>query len=301
MKKNIVLIGLGNISLYLKSGLVNSKTLNLVAVCDKNEDCTGRSEYSDYKFYTDYMDMIKNIHPDMVYLSVPANMHYKIAKDILQEDVIVISEKPACESLAEVEELYDIAEKHHVYFETLYHFEHGSEMKFLVQVLQSFGDIEFVQSSACERYAYNDGNIVPKEKYNVGDAWFDAGSNLLSNMWHMLDLSDMTKTREIIDKDINDKTRYAHKTFKNSKGKEIDLLIDWMTKNKTKYTVIQTERSRIVIDHHDQIITADGNIVYKHTLPYHRMHNQYRNAFIRYKRDVMNERKTRDIMRVLEL
>ena len=71
----------------------------------------GRKTYKDYDFVDDYTKVIDEIKPDMVYLSIPATLHYDIAKDFLANGIIVLSEKPACNSMRELNELYEIAEK----------------------------------------------------------------------------------------------------------------------------------------------------------------------------------------------
>lgn len=296
------LIGLGTISQYIKYGLEKSNNLKLAAVCDINKKCKNKELFEKYPFYTDVIEMITKEKIDICYLAIDAEKHFNVASKILKLGIPVITEKPACNSLTELLKLYDLADANKTYFEVLYHFEHGDEIKFLEQNISQYGPIKFIQSFAHEQYAYNDEHILSKDKYSVGDAWLDAGANLLSNIWHFIDLEDMAKLRDIKDFDkTSSKLIYSHKTFKNQFGVEIDLLIDWMTQNETKYTIIQTQKARIVIDHHDQTITANGKTIYNNTPKIHRMYIQYENAFKNYEYDVFNKEKTINIMKILEL
>ena len=97
-----------------------------------------------------------------------------------------------------------------------------------------------------EQYASSSEHHVSEDKLGIGDGWYDAGSNALSNIWHFIDIGSGCKTREITKRaPKTGLTIYAHKTFVNQYGKEFDILVDWMTHNNTKLTTIKTQRREI--------------------------------------------------------
>ncbi len=294
------LIGLGTISEYLKYGLEESNALELVSVCDISPKCKNKEMFSDYPFYISYIKMIKEQNIDVCYLATGAETHFEIASKILNMRVHVITEKPACNNLKELLSLYDIADKNRVHFEVLYHFEHGDEITYLARNLAYLGNIEYIQCQAHEQYAYNNKHVLMKDKYGIGNAWLDVGTNILSNLWHLIDLSDIDKLRSIEEYDKNNKLIYAHKTFRNVNGVEFDMLIDWMTKDKTKYSIIQTSNGHIVINHQKQIIYLNDSVIYKNIPDKHRMIYQYYNAFKHFDWDIFNRQKSITIMNILE-
>jgi len=62
--------------------------------------------------YTDYRDLIGKVQA--VSIAVPTRQHFAIAKDFVQSGVHVLIEKPMVSSLAEAEELQELAARHDV-------------------------------------------------------------------------------------------------------------------------------------------------------------------------------------------
>jgi hypothetical protein len=95
--------------------------------------------------------------------------------------------------------------------------------------------------------------------------------------------------------------RYAHKTFENKDGVELDLMVDWMTSGVEKISVIETEKGRILIDHQKQTIYFDGRCIYENKPKIHRMHDQYENYWKSFRFDQKNEILTRQIQNAVFL
>lgn len=119
-KMKYALIGCGRISInHIKAALNNQ--LELVAVCDivpnhmenvlakyrKNEDDT-------VKRYTNYRQMIEEVKPEFVSIATESGLHGRIAIDCIKHGIHVIIEKPMAMSLAEADQIIDLAEKYHV-------------------------------------------------------------------------------------------------------------------------------------------------------------------------------------------
>lgn len=301
--QKIVLIGGGYITNFYKSGLSNSQNLRLIALADINENCIAHQKvFPHLPFYTDYKKMLFEQKPDIVHICVGAENHFKVLKDVLETGFNALVEKPLCLSLEQTEILYQVARQNNVCFNVVYHFRYGDEMTYLKEHISKFGKIKRWSFSAHEQYAYCEKHIVAQEKRSLGDAWVDVASNLFSDMALLVDIENLKKTREITDTDpVSGLVRYAHKTFENKDGVELDLLVDWMTSGVEKISVIETEKGRILIDHQKQTIYFDGRCIYVNKPKIHRMHDQYENYFKHFQFDPNNEILTRQIQRAIFL
>lgn len=74
-----------------------------------------------------------------------------------------------------------------------------------------------------------------------------------------------------------------------------------MTSGTEKISVIETEKGRILIDHHQQVIYFNGQCIYENIPKIHRMHDQYENYFKHFQFDPNNEKLTRDIQKAVFL
>ncbi len=110
---NTAVVGVGGFGKHharVYSSLENS---NLVAVCDKNIN-TVKEIASKYKvpYYTDYHKMLQSENIDALTLSVPASLHYKLSKDILENyNLHLLIEKPIASTVDEAKEILNLAKK----------------------------------------------------------------------------------------------------------------------------------------------------------------------------------------------
>lgn len=298
-KLKFALIGGGFITQFYKLGLEKSKNLKLVAIADINENCLAKSLYN-VNFYTDYLEMIEKEKPDVIHICVGVSAHYKVVKNVLKHKISVLIEKPLCENMERVNELYEIAKENNVHLQVVYHFEFGEEALWLKNNIKKFGKVVRYSFFAHEQYAYNENHVVVEAKRGLGDSWLDAAINLISDINLVVDLKDVKKTREIVDIDPQTNIiRYSHKTFVTGEGVEFDIMSDWMTSDRTKISVIDTTKGRLIIDHHEQIIYFNGKVVYKKIPKIHRMHIQYKNFFKNFAWETNSETKTKLLHTIL--
>ena len=296
----MVMIGCNFISQFYKMGFEQSNNVELVAVCDYNEQCFGRQFYKDLPFYTDYKQMIKEIKPDVALLLTPNTTQFNIAKDCLSMGVNVIMEKPFCATLQEVYDLYDIARANNKRVECIYHFAVGDEAVWLKNNISKYGKVLRYSFYLHEQYAWNDEHVLIKEKEHLGDSFTDAGINALSVIDFVVDLNNVRKTREIAYYDNTSGCMiYGHKTFVNDAGVEFDIMADYMTMDKTKISVIDLDTGRILIDHQKQTIYFNGECIYKNIPKIHRMHFQYINYLKNFAFDKDDEERTKRLHKIL--
>jgi len=65
--------------------------------------------------YTDYRDLLEKV--DVASIVVPTEHHYRVAKDCLEAGVHILLEKPVTETLAQAEELIELADRRRLVFQ----------------------------------------------------------------------------------------------------------------------------------------------------------------------------------------
>ncbi|MDH5593026.1 MAG: Gfo/Idh/MocA family oxidoreductase [Gammaproteobacteria bacterium] len=103
-------IGVGYLGNFHAQKYAALEDIELVGVADANIERAKEiaSELST-KAFADYSDLISQV--DLVSIVVPTDLHHSIARDCLNSDVHILLEKPVTITVAEAEELIDLAKK----------------------------------------------------------------------------------------------------------------------------------------------------------------------------------------------
>ncbi len=123
-KLKVAIIGCGRVSAkHIRAISRLSNRMELCALVDNNPDAPSIllnstkkkiKHYSAFtksiKNYYDYKDMLKEIQPDLVAITVPSGLHYSIAKDCLEFGANILLEKPMTMNNESSKELYELAE-----------------------------------------------------------------------------------------------------------------------------------------------------------------------------------------------
>lgn len=107
------IVGYGYWGPNLARAFNQAKDSTLVAVADqqaKNRD-RAASLYPKIRVFDDAHDMIRNGDVDVVAVATPVSTHFAIAKAALEAGKHVVVEKPLCGSIAEAEQLLELAAK----------------------------------------------------------------------------------------------------------------------------------------------------------------------------------------------
>jgi predicted dehydrogenase len=109
-KIKVGVIGVGHMGEYHTRTYTEIPNVELVCVVDIRKDRAERiaKEYHTTP-YTDYRKIYEYV--DAVSIAVPTSVHYPVAKDFLSKGKNVLLEKPMTKSLAEAEELIELAER----------------------------------------------------------------------------------------------------------------------------------------------------------------------------------------------
>ena len=113
--KKIVLIGVGKMGLSHLAIANMTPGLEVAAICDVSKPLLfffGKN--TDFKTYSNYKKMLKEIEPDGVLLSVPNSMHFDITKYCIEHNTNIFVEKPFTLNHKDSCELTELAKKHGV-------------------------------------------------------------------------------------------------------------------------------------------------------------------------------------------
>jgi predicted dehydrogenase len=146
-------IGLVGIGAQMKENLLPSllqmPDVRIVAACD-----TDRARVTEIHRFVpgipvkdSVVDLLKDIHVDALVMAGPPQMHREAALLAMQRGVAVFVEKPPCSTLAELEELVDVANRHGVVTGVGMNFKFAKPIRQLREMTTSreFGDTLFVQ------------------------------------------------------------------------------------------------------------------------------------------------------------
>ena len=105
MKTAIVGLGvIGNVHYNVLKNMGNCA----VAVCDV--DSKKLSQFDGVEKYTDYVEMLDRVKPEVVHICTPHYLHEQMIISALERDINVLCEKPLCISREEIDRIL-IAEK----------------------------------------------------------------------------------------------------------------------------------------------------------------------------------------------
>jgi len=113
-KINIAVIGtgiMGKNHARVYDGLEN---VNLVAVCDVNEEAKEIASEFKANYYKDYKEMLEKESVDAVSICVPTKLHKEVALEVTKNKINLLVEKPIATTTEEAKEIIDAAEKNDV-------------------------------------------------------------------------------------------------------------------------------------------------------------------------------------------
>lgn len=113
MKKRVAVIAAGFTGQQHIEAIRRIPGCEVVALVDANaEALKAKAEALGVeKTYTDYKQMIQEVHPDVVHNCTPNGMHYELNKYIMEQGIHVYCEKPLAITVEQGEELVRIAQE----------------------------------------------------------------------------------------------------------------------------------------------------------------------------------------------
>lgn len=122
----------------------------LAAMCDVSEERLQhlKSLYPEVTGVTDYREMLDTMEIDAVVIAAPVRFHFPLAKACLLAGKHTLIEKPMASSVAECEELIEIAERMGLILMVGHTFLYSSPVKKIVEIVRSgdLGEIRYINS-----------------------------------------------------------------------------------------------------------------------------------------------------------
>jgi len=111
--KKVGIVGCGHIATFHLPAIKKALPEAQLSFCDisKSTAETLARKAHGGNVYTSFDEMLKQEKPDSIHVLTSVQSHYPLAKKALQSGAHVIVEKPAVETLAEIQELYELADK----------------------------------------------------------------------------------------------------------------------------------------------------------------------------------------------
>ena len=104
-------------------------------------------KYAIPQVYTDYDELLSSTDVDFVYVGLTNSVHYEYAKKALMAGKHIIMEKPFASTVAEVEELRDLAIARHLYMFEAVTLLHTPNFQAIRETLPKLGKIKAVQAN----------------------------------------------------------------------------------------------------------------------------------------------------------
>lgn len=258
---NIGVVGVGYLGSLHARVYSQLKNANLVCVCDINKKRAKKVARKHRVWYLpDYRTLFDKV--DAVSIAVPTSLHYKIAKDFLQNGIHTLIEKPITRTLREADELINIADSKKLIIQV----GHIERFNPVVRAVEPFlKDARFIE---CHRA----GPFKKKKRAK------DVGV-VLDLMIHDIDIilslvkSDVKSIEAVGVSTISPHEDFANVrlTFKN--GAIADITASRVTKEEVRQIKISQEDSFIILDylHHDaHIVHKTGKKVLKEKIKTHK-------------------------------
>lgn len=77
------LVGLGEISSYFINAVQKHPRMKMVAVCRRRPQEDDKEKYKDYKFYTDWKELVEDPEVNCIIIATPPSTHAPITKHAL--------------------------------------------------------------------------------------------------------------------------------------------------------------------------------------------------------------------------
>ena len=113
-KLNVAVIGAGSMGKNHARVYSSIKDVELIAVCDIDDESKKIADEFGAKHYKNYNDMVKNEKLDAVSVCIPTKLHKNVALDIIKNKINILVEKPIAATTQEAKEIIDAAERNNV-------------------------------------------------------------------------------------------------------------------------------------------------------------------------------------------
>lgn len=243
---NLAIVGTGE---WGKNHIRVSRELGVLRkICDIDET---RLKYFKSFYGVDYTksfdEIVKDPKINAVTLVVPASLHYKMAKQLIEAGKNLIIEKPIATKTSEAEELIKLADKHDVTICVGHIFRYNNALKHIKELIDKgrFGDIQLILSRRMGlRTPRPDCGVILD--FAIHDV--DIAKYLMNEK--KPEVISAVKTHPLKRKEYED---YGNIVL-GFDGTLADISVSWLTPTKIRDLMIVGSKSSVVLDYSNQEI-----------------------------------------------
>lgn len=308
---NIALIGLGHIATHTIEALNILKVFNLKYAADIN--MTKKTKLpSNVKFYLDYKQMFnENDDIDAVAIAVPVEFHLEIVKNLVNKVKYILLEKPAANSIDELNELWSIINISDSKIIFALHARFAKELlwfkdQYSKTLKNELGEIQSFSSNFFDPYI-QDGIATPICKNLVG-SWKDSAVNALSVISDLIDIKNIwieniyfTHLPKIHGHEIQSNANCFFKT-KGGKTGFGNINTNWLLHQNHKSTTLTFDNNGAIVtlNHSTQQVFLknkkhENNILCDFSETNHRLTNHYIGVFNDFFNHIKNNTSNKDL------
>lgn len=186
--KQLTVIGLGNMGMKYLRDLATRPFLDWQVSGQTNSPekvARLQAEFPGMTVYQSFDEVIANPEVTAALIATPNRFHFSMAKTALNAGKHVLLEKPAALSIAEIQQLTDLAHKQHLVCDVMFQTRFSPAFQWLKQHLPELGDLQ--------RFHWEVPQYYRPQSYFTEDNWTgtwakDGGGILLNQAIHQLDL-----------------------------------------------------------------------------------------------------------------
>jgi len=181
------IIGCGDISTIHFAALATMGDVQLVAVCDTDPTRLNEAAVAhNVPGYADYLEMLREVRPDVVHVCTPHHLHASVAADCLERGVNVIVEKPLAHTAAEGRRLTEVAERNDAKIGVCFQNRYNATSQAMHELLDG-GTLGQVIGASATVMWHRDGSYYRNRPWR--GTWAEGGGGLMMNQAiHTVDL-----------------------------------------------------------------------------------------------------------------
>ena len=138
-KINLALIGFGKFGKVYFKTIKQNKFFNLNVIFKKNI-------FNKSKFKTLSKKNLKKFNIDAAIICTPVKTHYTISKLLIENDISIILEKPAAETLSQITKLIKLSKKNNTSVIVNHSDLYNENFQFLLSKKKQIGKIKFIDA-----------------------------------------------------------------------------------------------------------------------------------------------------------
>lgn len=192
-KLKVAIIGAGGIArgVHVPSYLKCTERVEIVAVADVVRETAEKLavDFGIPHIYSDYEEMLKQIHPDAVSVCTPNKFHAAVVVAALQAGCHVLCEKPPAMTVEETKKMAEAAKRAGKILTYGFHYRHAPEVETLKRFIDAgeLGDVYATTVRAVRRRGIPGWGVFTNKELQGGGPLIDIGVHMLDLALYLMD------------------------------------------------------------------------------------------------------------------